>query len=401
MHIQRELEKLLPEMSKKNILYVSARPLEDNSSASFRNRATMSGLLKNGHQVEFLTLEPDSSHPTFDGNIKLDGLKVRYLSQGRAESIAHYARGSKLFTFLKKLYHLFRRVDIYDHTSAITRHAKNIDISKFDLIISSSDPKSSHLFVGEILRQNDNKVPWIQIWGDPFASDITVKDNRKRKAMQVEEDRLLNLATRVVYVSKLTAEDQKKRYPQYDKKIVYIPTPYFEPLLSDRPFPTTLSKLKLCYCGEYHSSVRNIYPLYEAAKQMHLSLTICGRSDKPVDSVDNITSYPRLSAEKVEQIEAESDILVVVANSHGGQIPGKVYKYAATDKTILFILDGEKDKILDVFGGFNRYIFVNNNIQDICTLLGDIFSIRDKYNSEPLAAFSSTVVAGEIVKDIK
>lgn len=383
------------------ILYVSSRPLEDNSSATFRNRATMSGLIENGHQVEFLTLAPDSNHPTYDGNIKLEGVKVRYLSQGNAENIAHLARGSKLFIFLKKVHNLFHSEDIYDHTKSIIRHAKDIDLSEFDLIISSSDPKSSHLFVGEILRHNAKRIPWIQIWGDPFASDITVQDNSKRKAMQTEEDRLMNLATKVVYVSKMTAEDQKIRYSHYANKIEYIPTPYFEPLYFNRPFPQSLQDLKLCYCGEYHSAVRNILPLYESAKQLNLSLTICGRSDKPVESVEHITSYPRVSAEVVDRIEAESDILVVIANSSGGQIPGKVYKYAATDKTILFILDGEKDKIKDIFGGFNRYIFVDNNIHDISFLLSNICSIRNDYNNEPLPAFSSTVVANELVKNIK
>lgn len=383
-----------------DILYVSSRPLEDNSSASFRNRATMSGLIKNGHTVEFLTLSPDSNHPTYDGNIKLDGIKVHYLSQGNAENIAHYARGSRLFTLLKKVHRFFHREDIYDHTKNIIRHAKAIDISGYDLIISSSDPKSSHLFVGEILKHSTKNVPWIQIWGDPFASDITVKDNGKRKAMQEEEDRLMNLATRVVYVSKMTADDQKNRYPQYANKIVYVPTPYYEPLNFGCPFPQTLSELKLCYCGEYHSAVRNIYNLYEAAKKLRLSLTICGRSDKPVESIDNIKSYPRVSAEKVDMIEAESDILVVVANSSGGQIPGKVYKYAATDKTILFILDGEKEKIVNIFGGYNRYIFVENNIDDICDALTNIFKIRERYINKPLPAFSSTVVAEEIIKGI-
>ena len=99
-------------------------------------------------------------------------------------------------------------------------------------------------------------------------------------------------------------------------------------------------------------------------------------------------------------IEAESDILVVVANSSGGQIPGKVYKYAATDKTILFILDGEKEKIVDIFGGYNRYIFVENNIDDICDALTNIFKIRERYINKPLSAFSSTVVAEEIIKGI-
>lgn len=52
----------------------------------------------------------------------------------------------------------------------------------------------------------------------------------------------------------------------------------------------------------------------------------------------------------------------------GGQIPGKLYQYSATNKPILFILDGtiEEMQILKTyFSQFNRYVFCKNSIDSI------------------------------------
>ena len=57
-----------------------------------------------------------------------------------------------------------------------------------------------------------------------------------------------------------------------------------------------------------------------------------------------------------------------MCNLKGGQIPGKIYQYSATNKKILFILDGSESEISvleNYFKKFNRYIFCKNNVVDI------------------------------------
>ena len=41
----------------------------------------------------------------------------------------------------------------------------------------------------------------------------------------------------------------------------------------------------------------------------------------------------------------------------------------------------------------------DNSIKEIGNLLSKIFIIRSNYNNEPLSAFSSTVVANDLIKD--
>ena len=48
------------------------------------------------------------------------------------------------------------------------------------------------------------------------------------------------------------------------------------------------SQISVGYFGAYKSTVRNILPLYNAAKAKGFKLTICGPSDIQLQSTDNI-----------------------------------------------------------------------------------------------------------------
>mgnify|MGYP004527527113 FL=1 len=103
-------------------------------------------------------------------------------------------------------------------------------------------------------------------------------------------------------------------------------------------------------------------------------------------------------------IEDSTNVLVFLCNRKGGQIPGKIYQYSATGKTILFILDGtegEQTVLKDYFGKFNRYVFCRNTVEDITCAIrqiesGDIGSVRNVPldDFEPAKIVTSILEAG-------
>ena len=75
----------------------------------------------------------------------------------------------------------------------------------------------------------------------------------------------------------------------------------------------------------------------------------------------------------MKPLEDATDVLVFLCNRTGGQIPGKIYQYSATNKIILFILDGtdeEKRILKNYFAQFNRYVFCENTVEDISRAIG-------------------------------
>ena len=385
------------------ILYVVSRPLEINTSASIRNRATILGFLENGHTVDLFTTEPDKNHNAYDENLAPKGIKVKYAHLGGTQNLARVGRKLKILKPIKGIvYKWMNRNEVYDNLKGIINHINDIDLKteKYDVIVSSSDPKSSHLFVERLLeKENDSfEGRWIQIWGDPFFGDITSKNNKKAELIKKEERRLLSKANKVIYVSKLTKEKQKCLYPESADKMIHIAIPYMKKEFYNLREIGNMTRMKLVYCGDYNSSVRNILPLYNAVNDLeNVHLTICGGSDIRLESTEKVTVYGRVSYEKVKQLEKEADVLVHLSNLSGTQIPGKIYQYSGTNKPILFILDGEKQELRNVFERYNRYVFSNNNVENICSILKEGCNDGQEINQEPVEEFSPRFIASKIL----
>ena len=389
------------------ILYVVSRPLEINSSSSISNRAIIGGLLELGHEVDLVTTQPDKNHINYDNSILDDKiilnkkLKINYLNLSGIHNIARIGRKLRIPKKLWKAIYTFKsNLNIYDDLKGIINRIPefNINDGSYDVIISSSDPKSSHLFVSKIYEKGQvYKTPWIQIWGDPFLLDITRQNKYLDYKIRKEESKLLKYATKIVYVSKLTLEMQRKIYNQYSNKMFYVPIPYVRKEI----YPVNIYKknyLKLLYCGDYSSHVRNIKPLYEAIKDSEHELIICGSSNIKLDSTKRIKIYPRVSLNKVKKFEAECDVLVHLSNLTGTQIPGKIYQYSGTNKLILFILDGEREKLYQVFNKYQRYVFCENNVDDISKAIQNIYRGVFDYTRFAVEDFSPKKIAEKIIE---
>ena len=386
-----------------NILYVVSRPLEINTSASIRNRATILGLLENGHRVDLVTTKPDVNHKAFDTSLIPKGIKVKYIYLGGMQNLKRIGNKFPFFEpFKKTIYRWMNKHEVYDSLKGIAAYVDVVEeVSKYDIIISSSDPKSSHLFVYKLLEKNKNifKGKWIQIWGDPFLGDITLSEKANKRDIEREEKKLLSAADKIVYVSQLTLIEQQKEFFKCRSRMHYVPIPYIEEKKYKLRDLKTVSKIELVYCGDYNSSIRNINPLYEAIKEMkNVHLTICGGSDKPVRNCENITVYGRVSYKRVVEFEKKADILIHLSNLCGAQIPGKIYQYSGTNKPILFLLDGDTKKIKKQFESYGRDEFSENKSREIFMSLKKI--INDDENYDPIKKFSKKFVSDQIINSI-
>ncbi|MGN9119671.1 hypothetical protein [Turicibacter bilis] len=376
------------------IAFIVARAIQINTSSSIRNRAIINGLVANGHEVEVISIAPSKDHNNYDENLSLENVDFKFLPNGNAAQLSSNFQKNTFLNYIRIFaYKVYNTFNIYDNTKQWIKYTKEVNLDNYDLIISSSDPKSSHLFVHKLLNENkDSKVKWIQIWGDPYVSDMTIKNKFLLSKIKREEQKLLHDANCVYYVSELTLEFQKSLYSQFKNKMFSIPIPYTKQILY--PESQNINQLKIAYCGDYNSNIRNIKPLYNVCEKKGYSLEICGHSDLQLNSSNQIKINGRVGVKKVEEIEEKSNVLVHLSNLYGNQIPGKIYQYSATNKYILFILDGEKkekEKIKQIFSKYNRYIFCDNNEKDILNTLENINNIE--VINQPIKEFEAHYVA--------
>ena len=386
------------------ILFIVSNPLEINTSASIRNKAMIEGLLLNGHTVDLVTTAPNPQHIAYDESLAVQGIHVTQISMNSRQKLSGMGGKNRLFLRLKSfVYRWITSHTVYDPLKGFASHTDSVNLSKggYDYIISSSDPKSSHLFALRLLEQQHGDVggKWIQIWGDPFLTDIT-QISKKRNIIKAEEQRLLQAADFVFYVSKPTLIQQMQLYPDCAHKMNYTPIPYLCEKVTENQRLSKTGKTKLAYCGDYSPSIRNLFPLYDAVNSANgfLELSICGGSSSPLQSTSSVHVMNRVPYCETRKIEDESDILVFVANRSGTQIPGKVYQYAGTNKPILFILDGDAALLKAQFSQYERFVFVGNSRADILNGIESIVHSEKTYS--PLREFAKDYVMSEFMRKI-
>ena len=353
------------------ILYITSYPLEYNTSANVRNISLIKGLINNGNNVTTLSPYP-TNLAFFSGLLLTIPFSNRYWLGSTSVSDVSKKGVSRPGRIRKIVYNLYNLFSVYDRGRRYLKYVNAKVFNKnFDVIISSSDPKSAHLFAERLIKTKPEICKrWIQYWGDPFIGDITSNTTLKLFFTKKEERRIISKADKAVYVSPFTAEDIVSLYPEIKSVIDFLPVPY---KVIDKTVTASNSETMLSYLGNYTLSTRDIRPFVQAVSELKLQTNIIGDSDLKLQGSESLLIKDRVPSEELKEIIEKTTIFVCVCNTHGSQIPGKIYHYVDTGKPILIILDGERSTDMKkYFESFNRFYMCNNNMEDIKATISKI-----------------------------
>ena len=399
------------------ILVINGDCIQTNSSANLCHLAYLQGLLDTGHEVtllsadgrdysldESMVIPPQVKQYTYYGVSLYERLSLRKRATAAMETIA--AAGDsvpsagglhRLIRYAKDF--VLSLYGVHGIYSTFVRKAQKFRSNvEYDYILSISTPVTSHLLAHNLIVAGHIRGKhWIQIWEDPWYSDAY--DITRKEKVKQEERRLLSFAERVCYVSPLTLRNQQRLFPESAEKMYWQPLPYY--YKSGEARKKEFSKNVYGYFGDYAPAARNLEPFYIAAKEAGIPVNICGNPSNLFHSTEHIRIYPRLPLDKLRPIEGNTNVLVFLCNRQGGQIPGKIYQYSATDKIVLFILDGTKEEqktLMDFFGKFNRYVFCQNTVEDIIRAINLIESgSLGQIDSRPIEEFSPSTIINKIL----
>lgn len=336
-----------------NILLITLFSLERNTSVAISNINITKGLLSLGHRVTWVMPYWAQCETVFDE------------SQVRIIRIPGHDQKRNVGYFRSKVRSHFGMLDF---TRSYLRHWSDTHIPDefYDVVISTSDPKSSHVFTSKLLHRI-RYARWIQHWGDPLLGDITRNFWWPRWFIKLYESSILIKADKIVYVTPFTCNAQRAEYSRMADKIVFIPLP--------ADMCTTVTKphtdiLRIAYLGDYNPTFRNLKPLYDACSNLNgVHLTIAGHGPQ-YPTKPNIEVLPRIPQEQALSIENEADVIVCVCNKRGTQIPGKILYKASSDKHILIATETElHDEMCRYFDSFNRFFVCDNTPDSIAEAL--------------------------------
>ena len=365
------------------VLIIIGDCIQVNSSANLCHLAYIRGLVEAGYELSLLSADGDGyakdeammippsvkrySYPGIGLYERLSIIKKKIsASPESASSGSQELNADNQMRFLSKMKDWLRSLyGAHEIYAVFRRKARRFRSPEtYDFLISISSPASSHALALDLISSGHVKCKnWIQIWEDPWYSDLYLK---KRRAVFAEERRLLSAAEHICYVSPITLEYQKRLFPEASHKMFWQPLPAYYTM--EKPTQKSSDNYHFGYFGDYSPKIRNLRPFYEAACKTGIPVSVCGDPSSLFQPTDHITIFPRLPLNKLHPIEETTDVLVYLCNREGGQIPGKIYQYAATNKTVLFILDGteeEKRILREFFEPYHRFVFCENDIEGI------------------------------------
>ena len=401
-----------------NILVVVGCCLLENSSANLCHRSYINGMIDLGNDVDLLCYSQENIK--IDKGLKLPAINNIYEYNGVSlyEKLARKSNMGKNISVttesklenkakkqglkckvINKLKRIIRSsYGIYNPSIVWYRRAKKFKSDKhYDLLVSLSYPQVSHYLASYLVNKNRVKCDrWIQVWEDPWTCDLYNKDNKKK--CYKAEKKLLQKGREIVYVSPITLKKQQEFFSDNSEKMRWLPIPFY---YKNNEVEYKNAENHYGYFGDYFSTVRNIIPFYKVAVEKHIKVNICGSPYGLLKNENNVNVYPRLPLNELKIFEDDTNVIVCLFNLGGGQIPGKIYQYTATNKIILGILDGPKDEqkvIRDYFDQFNRIIFCENTEKSISEAIkkienGDFGNIKN----ESLRDFSSKNIVKKLI----
>lgn len=393
-----------------NILYITTSYDQNNSSAAIRNNGLVKGFISLGHQVTVLTVDwPESIKSEYLStiNIGADIIRIKLSVLNHIPVSNKQKRHKKLFIedIVEKLRHFVRDGIFFpDVCKSWVKYIPNLDFSKYSVIISSSDFKSSH-YVGLKIKQQNSQIKWLQIWGDPWHDDVNLSWLHKIRAKKKERI-LLEKADYVVYVSDLTRNKISATYPHLKSKLFFIPRSYYK----EAPkYSEPKDFWEILYPGVL-SSGRNIIPLLSAIElynnqtEKKIKLTLYGNYSGLQRNELNKFSFTEINNsvefKRISELYQQADIALLISNnSDSTQIPGKLYDYMGTNLPVLSIVNNYSDKICHLLKEFDRCIISENKVPDILSKLKTITSNYRKYNFDNF--YSPTSIASEYINILK
>lgn len=401
------------------VLYVTGACLFNNTSANMSHNAYVQGLIENGAALDIIMASdswgeidskfnkyPDARYFIYNSVSVIDRIRLKGRNiirpqvetlSTRVNNVSDVSQGSYLSLkskvracFKRLFYACFKQDPIYPLQKTWLKAARGFKTeNEYDLVVSNSSPAASHRLVADLLGRNRIKAKrWIQIWEDPWYYDLY---GHKSEAILAEEHSLLRKAQEILYVSPLTLHYQQKYFPDCADKMKAIPLPAFT--IGQSETVDSATPASFGYFGDYYSHVRNLRPFYAALIKSCMFGYIYGDTDLSLPSSDRVVVSGRVTLDILEKVQDKTSVLVHLSNLRGGQIPGKIYHYSATSKPILFILDGtdeEKALLKNYFSKFDRYVFCENNSEDILSAMKTI--IAGPQQQLPVDAFNPKAV---------
>lgn len=287
---------------------------------------------------------------------------------------------------------------------------------KPDVVISASGSPEAHLAACLIARQT--KAKWIADFGDPWHFIDKVNRPILSKRIEKLERQTVREADALIFTTRDTLQIYRDWLGE-DAPVHMSVVPYGFDRDAIRAYPVRLHaspSIQFAHVGTAHTNDRNLIPFIRALADVQRSgevqatgFLLAGRRSPAFDqeiaqqNIANAELHGQVAYQESLRLQAKSDVLIIIGNFNGSQIPGKVFICLALELPILYIsqADPESDEALVLLKPHQGVVIARNDKRELTTAIGQIVSnikeikagARERANSKLVQAFESRSLA--------
>lgn len=202
------------------------------AAESFVAVKEMGQLAEEGITVDVISLNPQTSSVNFDSSLN-EYIEGKFGSIWRVGMDPFILRLSQSFPRVVGRLSQFPDQFVFANKNVL-KILKEIDLNKYDLLVTRSQWHSIHL-VGLEIKKMHPQLPWISHFSDPWADNVLVKFNPISRLLCAKwEKAVVANSDAVTLTTEETIDLMFSKYPkEYRKKAFCIPHSYDEKLYDD------------------------------------------------------------------------------------------------------------------------------------------------------------------------
>lgn len=254
-----------------------------------------------------------------------------------------------------------------------------------DLILSISSPYSAHILSEYISKKLG--VPYVMSYGDPWVYEPKRKRGFIRYNIEYAlEKKLIKNSSGILVITDWNKSKYKSLYDIPDNKISTFHIGFDRADIHDLP-KVNNSSFEIIYGGSLDPVHRDPEPFIKALKSISgVNVSIYNNDSRNLPDIvqkysvsNNVKLSPLVKASEFLNEMYKNDALLLFGNKTPFQVPGKVFTYIATGKTIIYlknnpypddgteevlkkygnavIMDNEENSIIE---GLNKFLLTRN-----------------------------------------
>jgi hypothetical protein len=367
-----------------NILIISHSFFPSSEPRANRWTEIVKNFQKNGHHVKVIT---SSSSKKLMKTFNIEGIEVQEVYDPLFKYTKNVLKPTNNITKKNPFFLIFKFIYKYKWPDyaflwipfGVYYGMKLINKHNFDLIISVSNPFSSHIIALLLKKRN---ALWIADYGDPFSFERIYPSNYQKFYNKLNSYVERHVIENSNFIT-LTNENVKQNFVNfYNCNKYFIIPPFFNKI---NTLINKISSIKyfdedtinIVYSGSLYSKIRNPLNFVEFIKRVNLKL------DKKIvihffGNIGDCTFLLNYKSELIKihggvslseliSIINQSSFLLNIGNKTTYQLPSKIFEYMVSKKPIINLIYDTTDLTIPILEKYKASINIINteNYMDI------------------------------------